>query len=703
MAEKTVLMNLEDQLSCAVCLDTYTEPKVLQCHHVYCRKCLMHLVVRDQRGQFILTCPTCRQDTPIPSDGFAGLQSAFEDNHFLEIMDDYKKNKDAVSSLEGAEGDVASSKITPYCFEHEGMKLELYCEECEELICYKCAFKGGKHHNHDVEKINLLVEKYKGEITSSLKTMEEKLMIVSQALAQLDTRSEVISDQRTTIEANIHDKIQQLHQFLNGRKTGLISQLHQITEGKLKGLATQRDQIEITQVQMSSCLDFVKEKLNTGSDGEVLKMKNRIVKQVEELTSAFQLDTLKPNTEANITFSASPDVTAGCQNYGEVYAAREPDPLRCHTTGKGLEEAVVGKKSTALIQVFYHMGTPCAELIKSLQCDVISDITGAIVQGSVKRRGQNQYEINYQPTIKGRNQLHIKMNSQHIKGSPFPVSVKIPVEQLGIPIQIIRDVDFPYGVAVNQKGEVIVSEFLDNCVSVFSPTGEKLKSFGTLGSGHGQFSAPCGVAVDSEENILVVDCENHRIQKFTENGQFLAAVGSKGNGPLQFVRPIYIAYNASNNKLYVTDTGNNRVHVLNSDLTFFGTFGKKGSGKGQFYRPCGIACNSTGKVYISEHGNDRIQVFTNNGTFLSMFGRRGSEGGELSSPFGIAVDLNDIVYVSEHKNDRVSVFTSKGRFVSSFGCHGDLHEEFNQPTGVAVDSSGVVYVCDGRNGYIKMF
>ena len=315
---------------------------------------------------------------PFQADGVGGLQSAFEVNHFLEIIDEYKKSKDAVSSLEGAERDVASStpskKLTPYCLEHAGRELELYCEKCEELICYKCAFKGGKHHNHDSEQIEVLVEKYKGEITSSLKPMEEELTIVNKALAQLDTRSGEISDQRAAIEANIHNKIQRLHEFLDVRKTELIGQLHRIAQSKLKGLATQRDQIETTQVQISSCLDFVRERLNTGSNGEVLKMKTRIVKQVKELTSAFQSDTLKPNTEADITFSVSTDVTAVCQNYGEVYAARDPDPSKCHATGKGLEEAVVGKKSTALFQAFDYMGTPCTELIKSLQCEVISDI-----------------------------------------------------------------------------------------------------------------------------------------------------------------------------------------------------------------------------------------------------------------------------------------------------------------------------------------
>ena len=41
--------------------------------------------------------------------------------------------------------------------------------------------------------------------------------------------------------------------------------------------------------------------------------------------------------------------------------------------------------------------------------------------------------------------------------------------------------------------------------SVFNPYGGKLRSFGTHGSGEGEFQYPCGVAVDRDGNILVAD------------------------------------------------------------------------------------------------------------------------------------------------------------------------------------------------------
>ncbi len=705
MAEK-VIEKLDEQLNCSICLDTYTDPKLLQCFHTYCTKCLIPLVRGRQGQQLTLTCPACRQITPIPPNGVRGLQSAFQINDFIGIRDDLKKVKDLIPSQEpGVEGDATSQtpskKTTHYCSEHADRELELYCETCSELICYKCIFKGSKHRDHDYAPLDEAFDKYKGEITPSLEPMEKQLKTIHTGLAELDTRSGEISDQRVTIEASIHDTIRRLHEILDVRKTGLIGQLHQKIQRKLKDIASQRDQMETIQAQLNSCIQFVTDSLKTGSQGDVLKMKTTIAKQVKELTTPFQPHLLKPYAEADITFSTSL-VHAQCQQYGKIFSLGSPDQSRCHATGKGLEVAVVGEKSSALLQAVNYNGAPCEESIQSLQCELVSELTRATVRSSLERRGQSQYEISYQPTIKGRHQLHIKVEDQHIRGSPFPVAVKSPIEKLGTPILTIGGVEGPWGITFNQRGEVVVAELSGHCVSIFSSSGEKLLSFGTRGSGQGQFISPCGVAVDSEGNILVADIINHRIQKFTAEGQFLTSVGTEGNGRLQFDNPRGLTFNASNCKVYVADAYNHRVQVLNSDLTFSRSFGKEGSGKGQFNLPPDLACDRTGNVYVADHDNHYIQVFTAEGKFLRMFGRYGRGRGELYHPISITIDTSDRVYVGQW-NNRISVFTSKGQFLTSFGREGKGPGEFRHPLGLAVDASGVVYVCDNDNNHIQLF
>ena len=665
----------------------------------------MKLVVRDQQGQLILTCPTCRQATPVPANGVTGLQSAFRVNHLLEILEEYKKAKDTAASQEGAESAVTHpvhrKKVIANCFYHEDKERELYCETCGDLICLKCVTKSGKHHNHDFHVLEEAFEIYKGEITPSLEPLEKKLEAVKKALTQLDKHCTDISDQQAAIEANIHDNIGQLHEVLEVRRTELIGQLHEAIQRKLKSLAVQRDEIETIQAQLSSCLEFTRESLKTSNHEDILMMKTNIVNQVNELTTPFPPDILEPNTEADVKFLVSPDVTDMCQTYGEIFPPKSPDPSKCQATGKGLETAMVGERTIVVTQIINFDGKPCDELIKSLQCELSSEMTGARVRGSVEKMEQGQYRISYQPTIKGRHQLHIKVEDRHIRRSPFDVMVKLPLEKLGTPIRTIDGVQGPRGVVINQKGEVVVTEADKHMVSVFSPDGERLQSFG---SGQRQFYHPWGITTDGDGNIFVADYGNCRIQKFTASGQFLSAVGRKGDEPLQFNRPMEIAFNTVNKKVYVADEWNNRVQVLNSDLTFFSKFGKSGSGKGQFKYPCGVACDSTGNVYVTDYGNDRIQVFTAEGRFLRAFGKYGHGKGELTLPLGITIDTDDVVYVSKGLNNhRVSVFTSEGHFFTSFGGEGTEPGKFMFPSGLAVDSSGFVYVCDYLNNRVQVF
>ena len=702
MAEK-VLEKLEDQLNCSICLDTYTDPKLLQCFHVYCRQCLVPLVDRDQQGQLGLTCPICRQVTPIPGRGVAGLQSAFHVNRFLEIKESFQN---PAATPEGA----APTDVNPvdekvgHCIVHEGKELELYCETCGELICTRCALKGGKHQTHHYEELNQAFEKYKAEITSLLGPMEKQVTVNTNALAQLDARCGEISDQRTATAVNIHTTFRRLREVLDVRETELIGQLDLETQIKLKGLAAQRDQIETTLAQLHSCLHYMRESLRTGDEKDVLMMKANTLTQVKELTTPFPSDILEPNAKADMRFSASADMPVVCRNYGQVFSPGSPDPSRCHITGKGTKFTVqVGERSTAILQAIDFEGKACEEpVMKSLECEILSDIADTRTSCSVEGRGQGQYKISYQPTIKGKHQLHIKVQGQHVKGSPFRVAVKSPVDKLGTPIRTIGGMSEPRGVAINQKGEVVVARYYGHCVSVFSPSGKKIHSFGTQGSGPGQFACPRDVAIDSEGGILVADGGNHRIQRFTSEGQYSASVGTKGSGRLQFNTPNGIAFNARSNKVYVADTANCRVQILNSDLAFSSTFGTKGSGKGQFDYPWDTACDSTGKVYVADTFNHRIQVFTANGKFLRMFGRYGHGRGELDCSAGVAIDTSNMVYVSDD-NKRVSIFTSEGHFVMSFGGRGEGPGEFVSPGGLAVDDSGVVYVCDCVNNRVQIF
>ena len=111
------LLKLEEQLTCPVCLDLYTNPKILPCHHSLCQECLEGLPQeREARGDtYYLSCPTCRQRTEVPREGVGAFPVAFTLNNLKEITQSLKKK------------DFDPQQVT--CNDHD-KPLEVFCETC---------------------------------------------------------------------------------------------------------------------------------------------------------------------------------------------------------------------------------------------------------------------------------------------------------------------------------------------------------------------------------------------------------------------------------------------------------------------------------------------------------------------------------------------------------------------------------------------
>ena len=61
--------------------------------------------------------------------------------------------------------------------------------------------------------------------------------------------------------------------------------------------------------------------------------------------------------------------------YANHLFSGSPDPAQCQATGKGLEVATMGEKSTVLLRAIDSEGKPCKKLIQSLECKLVSELT----------------------------------------------------------------------------------------------------------------------------------------------------------------------------------------------------------------------------------------------------------------------------------------------------------------------------------------
>ena len=385
---KKALEKVDDQVSCAVCLEDFTEPKVLTCLHVFCKKCLERLVVQDASNR-IICCPKCCGTTRLPQDGVSQLHSAFYIHHLFEVRDVlqkvsatdktacdkcgegeakaycrdcggfvcelclsmHKKWKDfaghETSSLEDIEKEVAAlvppKKVVMTCPTHPSKKLKLYCETCNRLICRDCTVKAHCRPEHQYDLVNDCFQKHKDAILKSLQPTKLNLGIVSGAIAEVRSRSDRIETRGEQTKERIRGTIDRLHDILEARKRELSSQVDYLVKASRKSLDTQCGEFELTQTQLSSCVEFVEESLRTGTHEEVLSLKKQVVERAEQMTRDFDPAQFQLKPELQLSFGHD-DLAASCKSFGVASLTVLCIP-QCYATGPGLKEATVNRET----------------------------------------------------------------------------------------------------------------------------------------------------------------------------------------------------------------------------------------------------------------------------------------------------------------------------------------------------------------------
>ena len=337
MAENTV-ERIKEQLQCSICLSIYSEPKQLQCNHIFCQKCLESLNVR---GLFrVITCPTCRQTTTLPVTGMAGLQSAFHIQSLLEVI---KLGEQVTPNVAVRVEKPRPRKRRLYCPSHNDRVAELYCETCEQLICYKCSSKRGTHINHEYKEVDELCEGYMTE-------MKEGVAVLKKLCGEVST-------QQAAFVAKIHEKSEQLHEDIDRVKTQLLSELNKMADEKIATLKSQIQDAETVQVQYSGGIEISSP--FTQNSADVLSKRVAIVKQMKQTVNTFRAENMKPDNGADMMFLSPEDSSV---KLGQV--------LQCYATGEGLKKFSNGNDIT--VHCFTAKGEPYTDKV-SLECKLVSE------------------------------------------------------------------------------------------------------------------------------------------------------------------------------------------------------------------------------------------------------------------------------------------------------------------------------------------
>ena len=215
---ESLLKNLKKQVTCSICLDTYTKPKTITCLHTFCCACLeKHAFDSQRQGKF--RCPECQTEVGIP-DRFDNLPTSFLHNSLLSLLavrqsGDGSQINCGICKKKSAEisycfdceklmcpdcvnahelfqaAAFEGHKVTPvkqfqvqdyeallkrqsFCSQqyHEGEVTRFFCLECQTSVCQTCI--NTEHKNHNVDPLEKAADAEKANIMAGVELLKQR-------------------------------------------------------------------------------------------------------------------------------------------------------------------------------------------------------------------------------------------------------------------------------------------------------------------------------------------------------------------------------------------------------------------------------------------------------------------------------------------------------------------------------------------------
>lgn len=293
---------VKDELTCALCLEIYKEPRLLTCYHTFCRTCMEQLL---EKGN--VSCPLCRSvcksDSILdfPLNVYIQTQIAFikhaskcdlcekevnikskciECDQFLcencstfHLKIKSCKTHQVVEMIESNEKSntpILKVKKDSYCDKHPDEILRFYCTQCELPVCRDC--KHTLHEGHKSEDIQDRVQGARNWLEMLCKQIDLEISCYN------NQRNSMVNLQ-DFVDKNVNclDLLEQnLITIIKTKCTALKSEMKQLSEGMVKKVTNRKSEIDRNMSQTTSKKNYIGQTLLQGSDADILQCKSQL-------------------------------------------------------------------------------------------------------------------------------------------------------------------------------------------------------------------------------------------------------------------------------------------------------------------------------------------------------------------------------------------------------------------------------------------
>ena len=655
--------NVKQQVTCSICLDTYTQPKTISCLHTFCCECLeRHARVSQIQGKF--RCPECQEEIDLP-----------QGNRF-DLLPNAFFQKSLLGFLEAEET----------CPQHREERVRFYCSWCEASVCPICV--AGDHQGHAFDVLENAVQEDKKNIMSTVETIKEKANLFRAELRKLEKTSEDVERIIAIAKQEVSEATKHVITKTRQQEKKLLESLEMTRRKRLERVNSAKQERESLVKQIEQAVEFA-ENLVQKSAANIIQNKNKLRQKLEELRG---VEVPKHRQAIFVKFTA-----ASQHNFklGSIQVFEKP-AIVAKSTIEGLNQTFQANVQAKLTLCPRTSGGEMSDYPED-QVEFLVTPAKDVTNVTVDEEYDGNVRLNFTPEVPGAYNIEVKINGDKLPPCPMTVQVKerelVVVGELKLKLFPGDKLRGLFEIAVNTEGQIVVTDNLGNCVYVFDKDGNCMRKIGSKRSHTGQFQCPNGISFLNDNEVHIADLKNCRIQRLNiQTGTVVKSFGKESREKGEFGGPVDVTLD-DEERVVVTEWGNNRIQVMSKEGESIFTFGDKGPEK--LCKPtCCIPYKNM--FLVSDRDNHCIKAFDQSGTFLYKFGKEGNQDGQFNRPRGLLVDSSDNLLVCDFGNNRVQQFSLDGRFT------GKSITRLSQPMAITKAPDGRILVTshDQKKVYI---
>ena len=494
-----------------------------------------------------------------------------------------------------------------FCSIHTNHAPKFWCETCGVPICDACATK--EHGGHKCSNIIAVLTEKRDAMVDEMKMIRDNTMgewkeVLKQAQATTDGYLTNISK----IEKQLVTRAKEMHREV---ETILLSSQQTLKEMKESGLGKLKDQEKYIEDRLQQLQDDVQRYEDQLRDADP-----HVLLQFEQGTGERKDETKPP--------------------------ALETSPVTVFTKGQHDTKAMKNMFGQLSTQAIHQKGREIPK--KSLANLSTPDpaATAAPPQTKVRSSPSSATQRSLIPTPSVQSQFSVKNPAPFIacvdQGQAWVYTcyktLQLVDRQGSVSDTINTDFDIN-GMTVTADGELLMSDFSNNCIRSVSRKKEITTQFSTSWRPHGL----CCLHND----IVVTFRNDSKVVVYSRDGDIRQKMEH-----IKFRYPMGVAVNKVNQDIYICDhiSGgwNSACKVVTVRADGQLRYEYPGQG-GQEFAPVDVCTDQMGHVLITDYSNHRVHILDQEGQFIQYI--LTSQQG-LYKPTTIGVDMEGYIWVGQY-------------------------------------------------------